>query len=118
MLLLTQIMEDVWKVGPDEILLILLSDTGDMRDTGSLQLLKLGLPSSRIRSCTYMLVESHGTILAFEYTKYGNMEKLDQSSLRPLIKQPERDMSRPGIKPRALYKKASYINYSGSLQYL
>jgi hypothetical protein len=62
-------MEDVWKVGPDEILLILLSDTGDMRDTGSLQLLKLGLTSRRIRSCTYMLVESHGTILAFEYTK-------------------------------------------------
>jgi hypothetical protein len=96
-------MEDVWKVGSDEILLILLPDAGDMRDTGLLQLLKLGLPRRRIRSCTYMLVEFR-TILAFEYTKYGNMERLGLSSLRPLIKQPERHVS---AGPRALYQKAS-----------
>jgi hypothetical protein len=68
-----------------------------------------------VKFCCFFEKEN---ILEKRGAKYGNMEKLDQGNLHPILEQPETDMFRPGVEPGPLRLDASILEKSNSNSFL
>ncbi len=68
--------------------------------------------------CKVLLFFEKENILEKRGAKYGNMQRLDQGNLHPILEQPETDMFRPGVEPGPLRLDASILEKSNSNSFL